>query len=149
MSSHTANSRFVARRNPLFPMSNRNADRLKCGSYRKGHKDSWLSIRLERAMATPFHGVLLLALLAGLLSCALPAQAQVSVLTQHNDNSRDGQNTQEMILTPVNVNSAQFGKLFSVTLDGYVYAQPLYLYNLTISGGTHNVVFVEIGRAHV
>ena len=68
--------------------------------------------------------------------------AQVNVTTYHNDNARTGQNTQETILTPSNVNSTQFGKLFSASVDGAVYAQPLYLSNLAIGGGTHNVVYV-------
>jgi hypothetical protein len=68
--------------------------------------------------------------------------AQVNVTTYHNDNARTGQNTQETILTPANVNSGQFGKLFSVTVDGWVYAQPLYLSNVNIGGGTHNVLYV-------
>ncbi len=71
------------------------------------------------------------------------AAAQVSVTTSRNDNMRDGQNLQETILTPANVNTAQFGKLFSQTVDGYVYAQPLYVPNVSIPGmGTHNVVYV-------
>ena len=73
----------------------------------------------------------------------LPAYAQVSVTTSRNDNSRDGQNLSETILTPANVGATSFGKLFSHTVDGYVYAQPLYLPNVTIPGfGTHNVVYV-------
>ncbi len=71
------------------------------------------------------------------------AYAQVSVTTSRNDNSRDGQNLNETILTPDNVNAASFGKLFSHAVDGYVYAQPLYVPNVTIPGlGTHNVVYV-------
>ncbi len=69
-------------------------------------------------------------------------QAQINVTTFHYDNARTGQNTQETVLTPSNVNSGQFGKLFSVPLDGYVYAQPLYMANLGINGGTHNVLYV-------
>ncbi|MGA8706150.1 MAG: chitobiase/beta-hexosaminidase C-terminal domain-containing protein [Steroidobacteraceae bacterium] len=69
-------------------------------------------------------------------------QAQVSVTTFHNDNARTGQNTQETVLTPANVNSQQFGKLFSVTMDGQVYAQPLYVPGVSIGGSTHNVVYV-------
>ncbi len=70
-------------------------------------------------------------------------EAQVNVTTYHNDNARTGQNTQETILTPANVNSSQFGKLFSVALDGYVYAQPLYMANVqNIAGGTHNVLYI-------
>jgi hypothetical protein len=41
------------------------------------------------------------------------APANVDVLTFHNDNMRSGVNTQEDILTPANVNSIQFGRLFS------------------------------------
>jgi hypothetical protein len=68
--------------------------------------------------------------------------AQVNVTTYHNDTSRTGQNTQETILTPANVNSAQFGKWFSMPVDGTVYAQPLYLSAVSIAGGTHNVLYV-------
>jgi hypothetical protein len=54
-----------------------------------------------------------------------------------------GANLNETVLTPANVNPAQFGKLYSITLDGQSYTQPLYVSNLAFSGGvTHNVVFV-------
>jgi len=69
------------------------------------------------------------------------ANGQVSVTTYHNDNSRTGQNTQETTLTPANVNISNFGKLFSVAVDGEVYAQPLYVANVGIGGGTHNVLY--------
>lgn len=68
--------------------------------------------------------------------------AQLSVLTQHNDNSRSGQNLNETYLNTSNVNVSSFGKLFSLSVDGYLYAQPLYVPNLTIQGQTHNVVYV-------
>ena len=65
------------------------------------------------------------------------------VFTYHNDNARSGQNLQEIILTPANVNQAQFGRVFSCAVDGLVFAQPLYVANLAIPGtGTHNTVFV-------
>src|SRR6266481_671000 len=63
-------------------------------------------------------------------------------LTFHYDNARDGANTNELILTPANVNANQFFKLFTYTVDGEVYAEPLYMSNVAIAGqGTHNVVF--------
>lgn len=82
-------------------------------------------------------------MLAALLFSVLPeASGQVSVLTNKYDNARDGQNSNETLLSPADVNSNQFGKLFSFTVDGYVSAQPLYMYGLTINGATHNVAFV-------
>jgi hypothetical protein len=68
--------------------------------------------------------------------------AQAAVLTYHNDDARDGAYLEEVTLTPSNVNSTQFGKLFAYPVDGQIYAQPLYMSNLTIAGGTHDVVFV-------
>jgi hypothetical protein len=65
------------------------------------------------------------------------------VLSYHNDNARTGQNLSEVALTPLNVNQSQFGKIFSMPVDGQIYAQPLYVENLSIPGhGTRNVVFV-------
>jgi hypothetical protein len=68
--------------------------------------------------------------------------AQVSVLTQHNDNGRTGQNLNETSLTTSNVNVSNFGKLFFRTVDQNVYAQPLYVPNLSIAGSTRNVLFI-------
>jgi hypothetical protein len=60
-----------------------------------------------------------------------------------NDNFRTGQNLAESILTPSTVTPSQFGLLFTDAIDGYAYAQPLYVPNVTIpSLGTHNVVYV-------
>src|SRR5579862_5797960 len=69
--------------------------------------------------------------------------AQPAVLTWHNDNGRTGQNLQETILTPANVTSSMFGKLFVMNGDGKVDAQPLYVPSVTIPGqGIHNVLYV-------
>jgi hypothetical protein len=65
------------------------------------------------------------------------------VFTFHNDNFRTGENTNETVLSPANVNSATFGKLCSYTLDGLTFASPLYVAGVSIPGkGTHNVVYV-------
>src|SRR5688572_1982176 len=76
-------------------------------------------------------------------SSGVTLAASVNVLTYHNDNARTGVNPNETVLTPANVSSNSFGKLFTQPVDGPVYAQPLYVSDLTIPGkGTHNVVFV-------
>ena len=65
------------------------------------------------------------------------------VLTYHNNNLRTGLNPSETTLTLKNVNSTMFGKLFTISTDGRVDAQPLYAPNISIPGnGTHNVLFV-------
>jgi hypothetical protein len=71
----------------------------------------------------------------------LPRAMAVNVIMQHNDLARTGANTSETILTTANV-ATSFGRLFTNGVDGQVYAQPLYVQNLSISGGVHNVVFV-------
>jgi acyl-coenzyme A thioesterase PaaI-like protein len=68
------------------------------------------------------------------------------VTTYHNDLSRDGANVQEYALNSANVKAATFGKLFSCTVEGAVYAQPLWVPNVNIGGGTHNVIVVATMR---
>ena len=90
------------------------------------------------------------------LACTVPAQAQdsavgpASVLTQHNDNARTGANLRETTLTTANVKPDTFGKLFTRTVDGYLYAQPLYVPNLPVPGqGIHNVVLLATAHDSV
>ncbi len=79
-------------------------------------------------------------ILAGLMAMNVSA---VNMLTWQNGLDRTGQNTNEAILTLENVNKGHFGKHFSQLVDGYVFAQPLYLERVSIPGkGLHNVVFV-------
>jgi hypothetical protein len=74
---------------------------------------------------------------------------QTSVLTYHNDLARDGAYLNEVTLTPQNVNSTSFGKLVSYPVDGQIYAQPLYVPQLSIGGGTYDVVFVATQNNYV
>jgi uncharacterized repeat protein (TIGR03803 family) len=60
--------------------------------------------------------------------------AQANVTTWHNDNLRTGQNTNEIVLTPANLTTSNFGELCSATLNGQVYAQPLVLADVTFNG---------------
>jgi hypothetical protein len=65
--------------------------------------------------------------------CAFPAYAQ-DVATYHNNHARTGLNPSENILTLTNVNSASFGKLFTIPVDGKVDAEPLYLSAVPVNG---------------
>jgi hypothetical protein len=71
-----------------------------------------------------------------------PNPQTVSVLTQHNDMNRSGWNANETALTTSNVASGQFGLVFTVPVDGQVYAQPLVVGHVNVGGGYHNVVLV-------
>ena len=94
-------------------------------------------------MTSPKVSVLRLSLTAIVsLSLAACAFAQ-DVLTYHNNNGRTGLYSAETTLTLSNVNSGSFGKLFTVSVDGLVDGQPLYLSAVPISGsGTHNLLIV-------
>src|SRR5580658_6195448 len=82
------------------------------------------------------------ALMVTLLSAGA-AWGQHNVLTQRGSVTRDGQFSTETYLTPSNVNSNQFGSLFSSGVDGYVVARPLYVSGVNIPNvGVVNVVYV-------
>ena len=76
------------------------------------------------------------------LATSRPAPAQVAVLTQNNDNARTGANVAEPTLTPANVTTSTFGKLFTITgLNANVNGQVLYVPGVTVNGVVHNVVY--------
>ena len=85
-------------------------------------------------------------LLALTLGVAVPfasAFAQIDILAERYDDSRSGANLTETALDTSNVNASTFGKLWSYTVSGSVYAQPLYVHDLAVPGqGTHNVLIV-------
>ena len=84
-------------------------------------------------------------------SFAIAVAHPSDVLTYHNNNSRNGAQTSETALTPVNVNSTSFGKLLTFPVDSYLFAQPLYvggmgmpdgaLHNLVLAATTHGTVY--------
>ena len=79
--------------------------------------------------------------------CLSPGRAvaapYVAVLTHHNDNGRTGMNLSETQLNVANVNTKEFGLVFTRAVDGQIYSQPLVMTNVAILGqGTHNLVLV-------
>ena len=79
------------------------------------------------------------------LSAAIPNRslAAVAVLTHHNDLNRSGANLNETILATNNVNTNQFGKLFTRTVDDEIHTQPLIVTNVNVPGkGVYNLVIV-------
>jgi hypothetical protein len=107
------------------------------------------SARLKKAKRSFLGIALLFFLIAGgiFLSTNLKPQVahaaatNLAVTTYRNDNAHTGQYPNETALNTTNVNASQFGKRVSYPVDGQLYAQPLYLPNLTIGGQVHNVVF--------
>ncbi|HEV2732232.1 MAG TPA: CARDB domain-containing protein, partial [Terriglobales bacterium] len=90
-----------------------------------------------------FLSVLLLTLSGFLFFVRVHLLAQTSVTTWHYANARTSANTSETALTPSNVNSAGFGKLATLPVDGFVVGHPLYLPSVNVVGqGVHNVVYV-------
>jgi hypothetical protein len=78
-----------------------------------------------------------------------PIPISSATLTYHGDNSRTGLNANETILTPANVNSTKFGKLFALPVDGQLFAQPLYLPGVTVGSQIHNLLFVATAHDSV
>ncbi len=75
--------------------------------------------------------------------CVVVNAQMTDVLTYHNNSARTGQALTEQILTPANVNTNHFGKLWVLAVDGKVDAQPLYAAGVSIPGkGKHNVLIV-------
>ncbi len=89
----------------------------------------------SRTLAWP--AMLILAFTVGRLTAAQ------SVTTSQYDNARSGANRLETTLTTRNVSVRHFGKIFTLKVDGDIYAQPLFLTGLEIPGkGRHDVLFV-------
>ena len=97
-----------------------------------------ISDQLNRIACVVFAGALIF-----LPVTMVSAQSPQDVLTYHGDNFRTGWFSAETQLTTSNVTPKTFGLLETVTLDGRVDAEPLYVTQQSIDGqGIHNVVYV-------
>ncbi len=75
-------------------------------------------------------------------TASVEVDGYTGMLSYHNDPDITGQNLNETVLNPSNVNATQFGKLFSYALDGQSFTQPLYVSNVPVpSQGKHNLIF--------
>ncbi len=81
-----------------------------------------------------------------LVSVVCPIWAQSgnpAITTGQYDANRSSANLDETTLSTSNVTASQFGKLFSWRVDGWIFAQPLYVPGVPIQGGPgKNVVYV-------
>ncbi len=66
----------------------------------------------------------------------------IAVTTYHNDNYRSGANTNETLLNTTNVRVQTFGRRSVFAVQGYVYAQQLYVPGVNINGVAHNLVLI-------
>jgi hypothetical protein len=73
----------------------------------------------------------------------------VDITTWHVDANRSGLNSKEQVLTPSNVSTTGFGKLFSYLVDGYVYGSPLIKSNVMINGTARDVLYVATEKDSV
>lgn len=76
------------------------------------------------------------------VAVTIAAGTGVNLPTWQADVQRQGLNNSEQSLRPLNVNATSFGKLFSYALDGYAYAEPLLISNVTVNNAAHNVLYV-------
>jgi hypothetical protein len=104
----------------------------------------WTHAAIAFPRLSEFRAITLFSVLLQILFFArAPLLGQTPVTTWHYDNAGTSANTTEFLLTPSNVNSRTFGKLFTQPVDGYIIGHPLYLPGINIPGqGIHNVVYV-------
>src|SRR5690349_18050517 len=78
-----------------------------------------------------------------------PVPKYFGVLTWKGDKSGQGLYGQETILTPANVNAAQFGLIGRFNADGLLIAQPLYVANVDTGSGKHNIIILATEHCSV
>ena len=83
------------------------------------------------------------------VTVSVASSAAINIPTFHVAADRSGLNSGETSLNPSDVKPGSFGKLFSDTIAGYAYGEPLVMSNVSIKGGTHNVLYVATEQDHV
>src|SRR6516165_135796 len=101
----------------------------------------------DRSGATASHA--LLTFVAGTCACLLQLlvpkplrAAPPAVLQRGYDANVTNANLSETALNTGNVSVGTFGLVFSLAVDDNVFAQPLYVPNVTINQVSHNVIYV-------
>jgi hypothetical protein len=112
-----------------------NSDTYVISPVSSGDNGAQIQVQVSNAQGSTTSSAVTLTVTSG-------SSGTANVLTYHNDVARTGQNLSETALTATNVNSASFGKLGFLSVDGLVDAEPLYVSNLTVGGSARNVVFV-------
>jgi hypothetical protein len=113
-------------------------------SRRNRHRDGGSAFASPRAMSSSRVRIVwaLVAAASVAFTVDMTSAGGVDVVTYHNDIARTGQNLNETVLTPSNVNATNFGKQGFLPGDGKVDAQPLFLSGVSIPGrGTRNIVY--------
>jgi hypothetical protein len=100
--------------------------------------------RIGTTCSHPLHPLVALAALMALVLLHAPgARAQPPpVLQRGYDAGVSGATLNETILTTSNVTANTFGLVFKLAVDDNIMAQPLYVPNVVINGGSHNLLYV-------
>src|SRR5215831_6848314 len=85
---------------------------------------------------------LLLVCVLTIAGTRVEAQGALNVLTRNYNSQRTGANLSETILNTSNVNSRDFGKLYMLPVDDQIFAGILYVSDVALGGGVHNVIYV-------
>jgi hypothetical protein len=115
-----------------------------CGTFSANNSKTGVAVTFTAASSPGVYTINATSAFNGAVSAFLPIAVTdfAGVTTYHNNLSRNGANTQEYALTAASVTTSSFGKLYGCAVDGAIYAQPLWMSNLTISSTKRNVVFV-------
>jgi len=98
----------------------------------------WLA-RCKQLLGTP---AVLCCIAALAVIQSATVQAQPPVLQRGYDSGVSGATLSETTLNTSNVTPSTFGLVFKLPVDDVIFAQPLYVPNVTINQTTHNVLYV-------